>query len=291
VTAIAGGVLIVGAASLAPAAGALPDMTTRQVGTTPAQKPAAKATFTDTFSGHAGAAPSNKKWNVIDKTRPPTAWELENYRPAAAVMDGKGHLKITATRDAGGNWQSGRIETAHDFAAGRTGKLRVSANIWLPAGGKGYWPAFWMLGSDIRTSPSAWPANGEIDVMEHLGGNESASVHATLHCGTLNGGVCGGKKGLGRMYTTPDGSSLETGFHRFDAELDQAAGTLTWFIDGQAYHQVTRAQLGTKIWNQATAHGFYLIVNVAIGGWAGNPDNTTKSGVSMLVDDVSVYAS
>ena len=282
-TALAGGLVIAGIVGLASQNAPVQAAVT--AAPIKATTVAGKATMAESFTGKAGAAPSST-WIAIDKTRPSTAWELENYRPSAAVLDGKGRLAITVTKDAAGNWKSGRIESARtNYTAGPTGKLRVSARIALPAGGKGYWPAFWMLGSDIRTNAKAWPANGEIDVMEHLG-TEPGTIHGTFHGGSLSGGK---SAGIGGTYKTA--ASLETGFHVFTTELDRRAGTITWFVDGHAYHKVTRAQLGTKVWDQATGHGFFLLLNVAVGGWAGNPDANTKSGVAMLVDNVTVYAS
>jgi beta-glucanase (GH16 family) len=285
-TALAGGLVIAGIVGLASQnAPVQAAVTAAPVKTTTVAPHVGKATLAESFTGKAGAAPSSS-WIAIDKTRPSTAWELENYRPFAAVLDGKGRLAITVTKDAAGSWTSGRIESARtNYTAGPTGKLRVSARIALPAGGKGYWPAFWMLGSDIRTNAKAWPANGEVDIMEHLG-TEPGTIHGTFHGGTLSGGK---SPGIGGIYKTA--ASLETGFHLFETELDRRAGTITWFVDGHAYHRVTRAQMGTKVWDQATGHGFYLLLNVAVGGWSGNPDANTKSGVAMLVDNVTVYAS
>ena len=35
--------------------------------------------------------------------------------------------------------------------------------------GQGMWPAFWLLGNNITTIN--WPACGELDIMEHIDGN------------------------------------------------------------------------------------------------------------------------
>jgi beta-glucanase (GH16 family) len=50
--------------------------------------------------------------------------------------------------------------TSANVGAPAGGELEVTASIQQPAGGLGYWPAFWMLG------PGQWPENGEIDIME-----------------------------------------------------------------------------------------------------------------------------
>ena len=54
---------------------------------------------------------------------------------------------------------------------------RVEARIRVP-GGRGTWPAFWMLGTDL--AEVGWPACGEIDVMEHVG-SQPSTVHGTVH--------------------------------------------------------------------------------------------------------------
>ena len=47
-----------------------------------------------------------------------------------------------------------------------------------PADGLGYWPAFWALGSPMRTG-GGWPTSGELDMMEDVNGLNEASQ--TLH--------------------------------------------------------------------------------------------------------------
>jgi hypothetical protein len=49
-------------------------------------------------------------------------------------------------------------------------------------------------------------------------------------------------------------------------------------------------------WTAANQHGFFVILNVAIGGafptaFGGGPTPATKPGVPMLVDQVTVYTS
>lgn len=50
-------------------------------------------------------------------------------------------------------------------------------------GGKGLWPAFWLLPQD--SVYGSWPASGEIDMMEavNLSGSGGNMVHGTIHCG------------------------------------------------------------------------------------------------------------
>ena len=45
---------------------------------------------------------------------------------------------------------------------------RIEARMKVPES-QGIWPAFWMLGNNIATI--GWPACGELDIMEHIDGN------------------------------------------------------------------------------------------------------------------------
>ena len=80
----------------------------------------------------------------------------ENHR----LEDGK--LIITAKKE-GDRYTSTRITTQgkHEFQYGR---MEARAKVAL---GQGIWPAFWMLGSDIKEV--GWPACGEIDILEYVG--------------------------------------------------------------------------------------------------------------------------
>ena len=54
---------------------------------------------------------------------------------------------------------------------------RIEARLKVPAGA-GFWPAFWMLGSNI--DQVGWPDSGEIDIMEYVG-KEPNLIMGTLH--------------------------------------------------------------------------------------------------------------
>ena len=58
---------------------------------------------------------------------------------------------------------------------------RVDVRARLP-GGKGTWPAIWMLPS---TPGSQWPLGGEIDIMEMVG-KQTNKIHGTVHTNQYN---------------------------------------------------------------------------------------------------------
>ena len=253
--------------------------------------------WSDDFDGPSGAAPAAGTWQLDTGTGYPGGapqWgtgEIQTYTtdPANIGLDGRGHLRITPTRDAAGQWRSGRLESRRaDAQPPEGGKLRVEARIRIPDGGPGYWSAFWMLGAPFRPAHTDWPGAGEIDVMENLG-SEPSTVHGTLHCGIFAGGPCRETTGLGG--TRRGDAPFSAGFHTYAVEWDRSGPVeeIRWYVDGQRYHTVRADQVDRQTWARATGHGFYLLFNVAIGGnWPGPPTADTRAGASMLVDSVSV---
>jgi beta-glucanase (GH16 family) len=220
--------------------------------------------------------------------------------------DGHGQLKITAV-DTGGGWTSGRIESTSDgYQAPAGGEMEVTASIRQPgpADGAGYWPAFWMLGSGFRSRGAgtagsmdcaSWPATGEIDIMEDV--NARSQVSGTLHCGATPGGPCDETSGLGSGLVACSG--CQAGFDTYSVivnRTDTSDESVTYYLNGHPYYQVTEAQVGAAAWAAAVDHGFFLILDLAVGG--GYPDGvcgctspaaSTTSGASMSVGYVAVY--
>ncbi|MBO8191036.1 family 16 glycosylhydrolase [Streptomyces oryzae] len=257
------------------------------------------------FDGAAGSLPSGDDW-IIDTGHGypggPPNWgtgEVRTYtdKPENVQLDGDGHLKITALK-SGDSWTSARIETRRtDFAAPEGGKLRISGSLKLPEvsgdGALGYWPAFWTLGADYRGNYQNWPGVGEFDIMENVNGQGAA--HGVLHCGVNPGGPCNETQGLGSSAEC--GGSCQGGFHEFALELDRTGATeeLRWYQDGQLFHTVRESDMDAATWKNATDHGHFILLNLAMGGAfpdgvAGHPTPTgaTTSGGSLLVDHVAV---
>jgi carbohydrate binding protein with CBM6 domain len=271
--------------------------------------------FSDSFSGSAGSG-ADSQWTYDTGTQYNGSgcaanWgtgEVESNTNSAAnvALDGSGHLNITPV-NSGGNWTSGRIETAADnFAAPAGGELEVSASIKQPgpANGLGYWPAFWMLGAGFRASGagtsgtmtcSNWPSTGEIDVMEDV--NALSEHSGTLHCGVDPGGPCNETTGLGSGLQSCPG--CQTGYNTYSVIINRtntSNESITWYLNGTAYFTATQSQVGTATWQAAVDHGFFLILDLAIGGGFPNgvcgctsPSASTSSGAAMSVGYVAVY--
>ncbi|MFC9769020.1 glycoside hydrolase family 16 protein [Rhodococcus jostii] len=263
--------------------------------------------FRDDFDGPSGTGVNRSDWFYdLGTSYPggPEQWgtgEIETMTdsPDNVYLDGQGHLAIRPLRDSEGNWTSGRIETTRsNFAAQPGGKLYVEASLQQPAvdgeAAAGYWPAFWMLGDEVRTQGTRlkWPGAGEWDVME--GANGRDSHFGTLHCGVAPGGPCNEFNGLGSGEKPCSGCTRN--FHTYAIEYDRTSSPekLSWFRDGREYFTLSEKEVGSPAWKEATQHGFFLILNVAVGGafpaaFGGGPTPATSPGAPMLVDHVAVY--
>lgn len=262
--------------------------------------------WADDFTGAAGSGVNQTNWQYTTGTSYPGGpanfgtGEVETMTSSTSnvSLDGAGNLRITPQRDGAGNWTSGRIETRRsDFQPPTNGKLRVEARLQMPnvtgAGARGYWPAFWMLGAPYRGNWWNWPGVGEIDIMENVQGINNE--WATMHCGTSPGGPCNEKSGIGGQRVC-SGTTCQGGFHTYTMEWDRSISPqqIRWYLDGVQFHTVSQAQVPANVWTDATNHGFFIILNVAMGGefpaaFGGGPDGATIPGRPMVVDYVAVW--
>ncbi len=240
-------------------------------------------TWSDEFNGSDGSAPDPTKWTFETGGNGFGNDELEYYtsRPRNAVIqDGK--LVITAVKEnyTGTDMVTRPYTSARMNSAGKFDQLygRFEARIKIPYG-QGMWPAFWMLGDNIKAV--GWPACGEIDIMENIG-KEPSIVHGTIHGPGYSGG-----KGIGSPFSFPDGRHFADNYHLYAVEW--SPGSIKFFVDNNLYATRTPADLpaGTK-W--VYDHPFFIILNLAVGGfWPGPPDNSTSFPQKMFVDYVRVF--
>ncbi|GAA4811012.1 glycoside hydrolase family 16 protein [Litoribaculum gwangyangense] len=225
--------------------------------------------------------------------------ELQYYtdRPEnIKVEDGMLHITARKENFNGSQYTSARIETKGLFAQ-RYG--RFEARIKLPWG-KGFWPAFWLLGNNI--DEVTWPFCGEIDIMENRG-QEPTIVHGSVH-----GPGYSASKAITKTYDLQN-DRLDTDFHVYGIEWGE--NYINYYIDDVLYNQITPDDLPTtplpeeacdeltaqecfslnRTWNQwVFDQPFYIIINLAVGGdFPGSPNAETIFPQTMLVDYVRVY--
>jgi beta-glucanase (GH16 family) len=171
----------------------------------------------------------------------------------------------------------------------------MQASIQQPnlntSNGAGYWPAFWMLGSTLRTG-TPWPGSGEVDILEDI--NSRSTVFGTLHCGVNPGGPCNESSGIGSGERACSGCN--TAYHTYAVQIDRSVSPeqIRWYLDGNNYFTVNANQVDATTWANAVDHPFFIIFDLAMGGgfpaaFGGGPNASTVSGGQMNIDYVAVY--
>ena len=258
-----------------------------------------KTQWYEHFAGPAGQGINTRYWKYDTGQGGFGNGEIETMTdsPSNVYLNGAGELDITALGQ-GNSWTSGRIQTTSLFSAPTGGELRVIAAIQQPnpAGGLGYWPAFWLLG------PGSWPQTGEIDILEDV--NTLSDHSAAFHCGNLTDrnsdgtfGPCHEHTGLSSgMQPCP---GCQVGYHTYSMIIDRRDPSdehITWYLDGRRFFSVSEPQVGTQVWADAVNHGFSIIFDLAMGGsypdtrcGCTTPTAQTASGGTMSIKYVGVY--
>jgi beta-glucanase (GH16 family) len=251
-----------------------------------AAPPVKKLLWSQEFNEAAGTAPNSK---FFDYDLGGGGWgnkELQWYTEDAVKTNGQGQLEISVTKipavaedelpySCFGDCQyfSGRIKTQDKI---RFKYGRMEARMKLPDG-VGVWPAFWMLGSNIKAK--GWPKSGEIDIIE-LRGREPDLAIVSAHGPGYSGAA---SKTGSKRYGTP----LSDDYHVY--AIEWAANKITWYVDGKLVHTLTNKSVkaGTYVFNQ----DFFLILNVAMGGdFDGGQLDDSIDGVKMSVDYIRYYS-
>ena len=152
----------------------------------------------------------------------------------------------------------------------------VEAKIQIPYT-LGTWPAFWML-------QNGWPP--EMDVMEapqQTYNNQTGSVgtaydyYATYHYTDSSGNPA--SAGTGMYYT---GVNEATSFN--DYGMMWTPNAISFYFNGNLVDTINSSQA-----NIAQSQNMYLLLDLAVGGWPGNPPSWASFPTTMQVQDVNVW--
>lgn len=230
--------------------------------------------------------PDSTKWSFDVEGN---AWdwgnnELQNYTPSsmANAWVENGNLIIEARREKWTypgdgqerDYTSARLRTIHK---GDWQYCKVEVRAKLP-GGRGTWPAIWMLPTDNEYGN--WPKSGELDIMEHVG-FDPGRVHFTVHTETYNH-MNGTQQGANRVFNDPIKDFFVYTMEWYEDRVDFYANDdkiFTFENEGTGYKEWPFDKL------------FHLLLNYAVGGnWGGQQGvDTTIFPVRMTVDYVRVY--
>lgn len=225
----------------------------------------------------------NSDWVIENQNAGWVNHELQTY--TSREIDGKltlevkdGFLHVNCFKGSDGKIYSGRMN-AKPSTGWKYGY--VEARINLPKG-KGTWPAFWMMPSNVDWGSDPWPYCGEIDIMEEVG-VDANRVSSSVHTGNYNHTI--GTQKTHEMYLP----GAEGEFHVYAMEWDE--NSLTTYVDGKVQLAIKKSELGSDHASWPFDRYFYPILNLAWGGDWGGYAGVDESAlpVTMLVDYVRIF--
>ncbi len=177
------------------------------------------------------------------------------------------------------DYTSARLNSKFAFTYGR-----VDVRAKLPEG-NGTWPAIWTLGKNISETgaywetqgfgTTSWPACGEIDIMEH-GLHATNEISWAIHTPSSSGATVNTDK-----LVLPD---VSDNYHVYS--INWSPNQITFLVDGVGYYTYNPSVKDASTWPFDLDQ--YLILNVALGGFAGTVDPSFTES-SMIIDYVRVY--
>lgn len=227
-------------------------------------------------------------------------WYQENnafVKDGTLVIEGRKETVVNPYYQEGSNyWAQARHEahytssslTTRNSQSFRYGRFEVRAKIPTASGS---WPAIWLLGNQW-----SWPENGEIDMMEFYIKNGSQSILANTCWGSDHN-------------FDPVWNSVVTPFKHFiskDADwnnkfhvwrMDWDEHFIRIYLDEELLNETDLSKtinggVGGNRHNPFSNHvegfGDYILLNLAIGGNGGIPDDS-KFPLRYYVDYVRVY--
>jgi beta-glucanase (GH16 family) len=169
-------------------------------------------------------------------------------------------------------YASGSVTTRDVKHVECPGRLEIRAKI---PKAKGVWPALWTM----HVNQYGWPANGEIDILEHIS-QEPNTCYSIFRWG-VNGGNQEHK--VIRTTNLPDYSK---DFHTYVLEWDEQIMRI--LIDDKEVGRIRMEEANYPDGNNPLRTPCYLIMNTAIDGWAEAPD-ASQYPVQFEIDYVRYY--
>lgn len=240
--------------------------------------------WSDEFDGYNTV--DTNKW--FHQTKLPIAgsWyngEIQHYTNRAQNSSRvNGILRVNAIKETfidqgiSKEYTSARLNSKYAFKYGR-----VDYRAKLPTG-VGTWPAVWLLGKNIQETGAywdnngygtlAWPACGEIDMLEHWGSNQNF-VQSAIHTPSSYGNTI--NKG-GQIVNT-----ASSDFHLYSMEWTEEK--MVFSVDSVEYYTYNPPIKNSETWPFDAE--FYILINFAIQ----NNIASTFTQASLEIDYIRVY--
>lgn len=240
--------------------------------------------WSDEFNSSGGV--DTNKWYAQTLLPNGTGWynnEVQHYtnlRSNAYISNGS--LNIVARRQNHSQqgvtkaFTSARLNSKFAFRYGR-----VECRARLPMA-EGTWPAIWMLGRNIQEpgaywqqqgfASTAWPACGEVDIMEHWGHNPEI-VHSSVHTPSSSGATVN--------TATRRVAGAGTQYQLYS--LDWSPNQLTFAINGLTLYTYQPNPRNINNWPFDAPQ--YLLMNVAMLNGA----SSLFVADSLQIDYIRVY--
>jgi autotransporter-associated beta strand protein len=230
--------------------------------------------FGDEFNSTAASTLDRAKWGYA------YPWSQhgladDSVEIPSAVSVSNGTLNFTATNTGqwyNNNWynySSGAVNT-NGTSNFTYGYIEASQKM---ASQQGTWPAFWML-------QGGWPPEIDIEEVPAFSANET-SYNTAYHYSAVGTGTTS-SAGPGLVN---ENTNLSASFNSYG--VDWEPNSLTFYFNGGYVGSISGSQA-----NIAQAAGMYLLLDMGVGGWPGEPASgsiTTAAPAVMETDWVRVW--
>ena len=274
--------------------------------TVPAPPAGWTTVFSDDFNGTANTAPSSANWIYDLGTSYPGGagnWgtgevETNTNSTSNVYLDGSGHLVIKPIKDSERQLdvrphrdRANRLRRARPAARWRS-PPRSSSPTRVPASATGRRSGQW-----VRPRVRSARPTGRASV-------SWTSWRTSTRCPRCRTRSTAASTRAARATRPPASAAVcsaavaaRPAYHTYSVIVDRtntSAEQLRFYTDGALQLTVNESQVGTATWTAAVDHGFFAILNVAIGGaypnaicGCGSPSAATSSGAAMSVDYVA----
>lgn len=195
----------------------------------------------------------------------------------AYVKNGMLHIAGMKKECDGKNFTSAKL-TTYGKRNFQYGKFEFRAK--MPAG-KGTWPAIWMLPDGFREGMK-WPECGEIDILEHIG-RMQGRVHFSLHTKKYNH--------IKRTQYTTINQIDDVCDKFYTYAMIWKKNSIEFLMDGESVAKFERGRDGMDASEAGWPFDqpFYLMINLALGGYWGGEIDEESLPAELLIDYIRYY--